>query len=262
MPYLASLQAHAAITRAPGTKLEVFPAISELLTCPLKETEDAQKDQGNKKKQSSKAEKGTQGVQPSGVRVMAPSECMLTEEQLSENNFPGYERNEAGEGERERRGWEKFDGEDFVFSGVSVISAPKLLPGYVWTLPSKTGEKPLSEMLAMDCEMCTTKEGLELTRITVVNENREVLMDMLVMPDNPILDYNTKYSGITEEILKGVTTRVEDVQEKLLSFIHRGVLLVGHSLENDLKACKLLHPHVIDTSVLFPHQKVSLFVCF
>ena len=32
-------------------------------------------------------------------------------------------------------------------------------------------------------------------------------------------------------------------------------LLVGHSLENDLKALKVVHSRVLDTVLLFPHPK-------
>ena len=40
--------------------------------------------------------------------------------------------------------------------------------------------------------------------MTLVDASKKILLDELVMPDNPILDYNTKYSGITEELLKEV----------------------------------------------------------
>lgn len=35
---------------------------------------------------------------------------------------------------------------------------------------------------------------------------------------------------------------------------HSKTILIGHSLESDLKALKLIHSLVVDTSVLFPHK--------
>ena len=35
---------------------------------------------------------------------------------------------------------------------------------------------------------------------------------------------------------------------------HSRTILIGHSLESDLKALKLIHGVVVDTSILFPHK--------
>ena len=63
-----------------------------------------------------------------------------------------------------------------------------------------------------------------------------------------------RFSGITEEILKNVTRTIRDVQAVLLSMFHSKTILIGHSLESDLKTLKLVHSAVVDTSVLFPHK--------
>lgn len=41
--------------------------------------------------------------------------------------------------------------------------------------------------------MCYTTQGLELTRVTVINEDCRVVYETLVKPEHPILDYNTRY---------------------------------------------------------------------
>ncbi|XP_012227272.1 RNA exonuclease 1 homolog isoform X2 [Linepithema humile] len=127
------------------------------------------------------------------------------------------------------------------------------LRGYVKTLSK---DVPIDEqgVYALDCEMCYTTQGLELTRVTVIDEDCNVIYETLVKPQNSIIDYNTRFSGITEEDMKDVTTTMLDVQATLLTMFSSKTILVGHSLESDFKALKLLHDTVVDTSVMFPHK--------
>lgn len=67
------------------------------------------------------------------------------------------------------------------------------MPGFI-QLPDPS-EDILEEDLgvyALDCEMCYTTFGLELTRVTVINTDLEVIYNKLVMPENEIIDYNTR----------------------------------------------------------------------
>ena len=57
-------------------------------------------------------------------------------------------------------------------------------------------------MFAVDCEMCLTREGSELTSISVLDESEQLVYGTLVKPDNPITDYLTRYSGITAKRLE------------------------------------------------------------
>lgn len=75
-------------------------------------------------------------------------------------------------------------------------------------------------MAALDCEMCQTSEGMEVTRLTLVDDKKQVLLESYVKPYSPIVEYHTKYSGITPEIMEGCDTRIEQVSCLLLFVIH------------------------------------------
>ena len=107
------------------------------------------------------------------------------------------------------------------------------------------------DLLAIDCEMCQTTKGSELTRISIVDSKLMVVCDKLVKPPNEITNYLTQWSGITENLLKDVTLTIEDVHDEIFDFMDSNTILCGHSLENDLIAMKLIHNKVIDTAVLY-----------
>jgi len=122
--------------------------------------------------------------------------------------------------------------------------------GFVSTL-DKGGE---GKVFALDCEMCNTTKGNELTRVTVIDYTGTTCYESLVLPDNPIVDFNTRFSGITSTDMLGLTTSIRDVQAHLLLKFDANDILIGHSLESDMKALKMLHGTVVDTSVVFPHK--------
>ncbi|XP_073884052.1 RNA exonuclease 5 isoform X4 [Macaca fascicularis] len=112
-----------------------------------------------------------------------------------------------------------------------------------------------SPLFGLDCEMCLTSKGRELTRISLVAEGGCCVMDELVKPENKILDYLTSFSGITKKILNPVTTKLKDVQRQLKALLPPDAVLVGHSLDLDLRALKMIHPYVIDTSLLYVREQ-------
>lgn len=119
------------------------------------------------------------------------------------------------------------------------------------------GSLPLPEsqqILGLDCEMCQTTAGLEVTRISIVDANFVKIYDEFVLPRNPITDYLTHYSGISEETLKDVKKTFAEAQKDVLSLIRAETILVGHSLDNDLRKLEISHKRVVDTVTLYPHR--------
>lgn len=168
---------------------------------------------------------------PSDSGCFTCADCLLSQEEMIENSFPCS------------LVISDFDTSEFI----TITEWPK------------SEDEPLDDLsslpiFAVDCEMVQTGVGHELARVSFVNESLECVYDTLVKPPNPVLDYVTKYSGISAEMLAGVTTTLRDVHEWMKSTLPPRFILTGHSLENDLKALKLFHPYVIDTSCLFtPH---------
>nr|XP_015816079.2 RNA exonuclease 1 homolog [Nothobranchius furzeri] len=128
------------------------------------------------------------------------------------------------------------------------------LDGFVSTVPRCPSDLSCPGVYSLDCEMCYTVQGLELSRVTVVNSDLQVIYDTFVRPNNDVIDYNTRFSGISEEDLKRNHASLREIQQTLLSFVSADTILVGHGLETDLCLLKLLHGMVVDTSVVFPHR--------
>lgn len=106
----------------------------------------------------------------------------------------------------------------------------------------------------VDCEMCYTRAGLELAKVTVVGVDGRLVYESLVCPDNEIIDYNTRYSGISaKDFASGQHKNIKEVQNDLMGFINADTILVGHGLENDLRSLNLIHNNILDTAVVFPH---------
>ncbi|XP_036711596.1 uncharacterized protein LOC118897004 [Balaenoptera musculus] len=101
---------------------------------------------------------------------------------------------------------------------------------------------------------CYTAKGLELTQVTVVDPNLQVVYDTFVKPDEEVIDYNTRFSGVVEDDLKDTKTSIRDVHATLLKLFSADTVLIGHSFERSLSALKLIHTSVVDTTVMFPHR--------
>ncbi|XP_048686969.2 RNA exonuclease 1 homolog isoform X3 [Caretta caretta] len=112
------------------------------------------------------------------------------------------------------------------------------LEGFVKTFEKLPTTDGYPGIYALDCEMCYTKQGLELTRVTVINSDLKVVYDTFVKPDNKVVDYNTRFSGVTEEDLANASITLRDVQAVLLNMFSTDTILIGHSLESDLFALK------------------------
>lgn len=117
--------------------------------------------------------------------------------------------------------------------------------------------KQPTKVYALDCEMSFTGLGLEVTKITVVGYDGQLVYEHFVRPDAEIVDYNTRFSGITANDLCASSTNsvktLSQVQRDLLQLFDADTILIGHGLDNDLRVLRIVHKTIIDTSIAFPH---------
>ncbi|KAH6641744.1 hypothetical protein F5144DRAFT_146099 [Chaetomium tenue] len=154
---------------------------------------------------------------------------------------------------------------------------------------------PKDRAVCFDCEMGYTVRGMELIRLTATSwPDGKELLDVLVRPVGEILDLNSRFSGVwPEDIVNAEPWSAEKsaqdqaqkqegeeegagaVQETdpktrkkmqivpsptvardlLFSLIAPDTPLIGHGLENDLNAARIIHPTLIDSILLYPHRR-------
>ncbi|NXT94235.1 AEN nuclease, partial [Anhinga rufa] len=97
--------------------------------------------------------------------------------------------------------------------------------------------------VAIDCEMVGTgPQGRlsELARCSVVNYDGDVIYDKYVQPELPIVDYRTRWSGITKQHMKKAIP-FKTAQAEILKIL-KDKIVVGHAIHNDFQALKYFHP--------------------
>ena len=171
-----------------------------------------------------------------------------------------------------------------VFSSPSLSTAPPRSLSFTPLPPSQLPGR--GDVIGIDAEFVqlemekasiredgtrvVSKEGRQaLARLSVLDAREDVvMMDDYVLPSEPVMDYLTRFSGLTREDLDPslcrhhlVTARTAYL--KLRYLIDRGVILVGHGLKKDFRIINVYVPpaQVIDTVDLWcleGQRKISL----
>ena len=166
---------------------------------------------------------------------------------------------------------------EFHVFKVSEVKRLALIMPFMET-PNKDSNNP-NNAVCFDCEMGYTTMGMELIRLSATSwPDGKELLDVLVRPIGEILDLNSRFSGVwprdfneaigyeldseysTNETA-GSETRQRIVgspaKARELLFEHLTITtpLMGHALENDLNAVRIIHPTIVDTVLLYPHPR-------
>jgi RNA exonuclease 1 len=94
---------------------------------------------------------------------------------------------------------------------------------------------------------------MEVVRVSAVDWHNNTVLDLFVMPTQPILCFNTRYSGI--DSISNDAIPFHQLHDKLNAVAGSNTIFVGHGLDNDLRALRIRHEKVIDTIALFEHPK-------
>ena len=114
--------------------------------------------------------------------------------------------------------------------------------------------------IAIDCEMCATQcpktgnmDHKALCRLSIVNAMNpdDVLIDTLVKPEWPIVDYRSQINGIKKEDLDNVEFTLSHAQTFMTALCSEETVIIGHAIHNDLAALKMEHHCVVDSALLF-----------
>ena len=129
-----------------------------------------------------------------------------------------------------------------------------------WDCAEEEGRSfPSGKVFALDCEMVrTTKDPREVAKVTLLNFSGDSCFESLIKPSCKVLDYKTKHSGITKEMLKGVKTTRSDARRSLHSLISADDILIGHSIDHDLKCLGLSHNKVLYKNIFLKAQRIFL----
>ncbi|KAI5249707.1 hypothetical protein E4T42_05178 [Aureobasidium subglaciale] len=235
--------------KTPGEFNRMHSPLAALLTSPLPKAKDEKKIKGPKPPREG----------PRWQNQRTPITGFLaTREDLSDNGYaihPAYLRTDAEREAEKARRHKYCQSEEDGWIDLPAISS--LDEGIV---PSEEIEQGSilqgRNVLTVDCEMITTsEERFALARVSFIDWDGNVVLDELVKPPGTVTDYLTQYSGITKEMMEGVTQTLAELQEKLKSVLTPRTVLLGHSLDSDLRALRMSFPFIVDTTLIYPHPK-------
>ncbi|KAJ5319888.1 hypothetical protein PENANT_c026G06424 [Penicillium antarcticum] len=135
-------------------------------------------------------------------------------------------------------------------------SIPKSL--FLNTPAAVSSEAPRKSAVVLDCEMVQVADGLrEVAYITAIDFlTGDVLLDHYVQPDKKVVSWDTRYSGVTCDAMKKAVRKGQAImgwrraRQHLWKFVGPETVLIGHSLNNDLDVLGIVHPKIVDSSIL------------
>ncbi|CAF4913306.1 RNA exonuclease 4-like [Pieris napi] len=107
---------------------------------------------------------------------------------------------------------------------------------------------------AIDCEMVQNNLNQSMVaRVSLVDEDLNIVMDEYVKPTHPVSDYRTWISGIQPGYERDAKPK-SDVINRLGNNVN-GHVLVGFDIQKDMDALGITYPNVKDVATYGPFLK-------
>ncbi|KAI4723041.1 hypothetical protein E4T48_00620 [Aureobasidium sp. EXF-10727] len=245
----AEMFSHIWPVKTPGEFNRMHSPLQALLTSPLPKSKDEKKIKGPKPPREG----------PRWQNQRTPiTEFLATREELLDNGYaihPAYLRSDAERAAEKARRHKHCQSEEDGWINLPDISSldDAIVP------PEDIEQGSILQgrnVLTVDCEMISTsEERFALARVSFIDWDGNIVLDELVKPPGTVTDYLTQYSGITKEMMEPVTQTLAELQAKLKHVLTPRTILLGHSLDSDLRALRMSFPFIVDTTLIYPHPK-------
>ncbi|KAA8894759.1 ribonuclease H-like domain-containing protein [Sphaerosporella brunnea] len=125
-------------------------------------------------------------------------------------------------------------------------------------LPPPCDGAPKRRAVALDCEMAVIRGGGRAVVLLCAVDylTGEILINTLVHPSKKVLDWRTRFSGVTPQAMAAATALGKTLdgwkgaRSELWKHVDMDTILVGHALHNDLDVLRIIDPRVVDSSIL------------
>ncbi|NWW39973.1 REXO5 exonuclease, partial [Panurus biarmicus] len=108
-----------------------------------------------------------------------------------------------------------------------------------------------SPLFGLDCEMCLTAKGNEVTRVSLVDARGQCLLNELVKPESTVVNYRTR--SLAQTFLLSLSYRAAALSN---SACHTGLYVCcSYTKLGMIFLLQMIHPSVIDTSLLFARSE-------
>lgn len=124
--------------------------------------------------------------------------------------------------------------------------------------PVDSNQTPKHRAVTLDCEMAGVGGGLSEVILFCVADylTGETLINSLVSPNKKVVDWRTRYSGVTQSAMAAAEAQRktlkgwQEARHELWKYIDADTILVGHALHHDLDVLRIIHTNVVDSAIL------------